>query len=244
MKYILLVIFVVSLNAEINGQSTILNELYEIDIPFNPKIEIDSFEQVYKSHAKMLTSSEFINPRMKSIPLVKSTCYCKNNIIVKCISNTKNKVEKTSYYSYNNEQKISEVDIINEFKTKMKFEYDTLGRPKILFMQRGEKMLLLESASYKDSVVEISRLNLEGKIISRKEYPYILGQQKHIKSIKYKKNQRKVIYTMIAGENLNKERIFKYKLDENMNWIKRSEYMKMNSRKSARSTTTRRISYK
>ena len=171
MKPFLLVIFLLILTTEIKSQHIILNELSTVDLPLNQSIEINSFSTVYHSYLKKVTSPEFINPRMESIPPTKTICNCKDNLIIECISKTKNKLDVTTSYTYNNENNIAKINTINEFNTTFKFVYDALNRPVKIFKQTGEDIWLHESASYEDAVVKISTYDLNGEVSEYQRQP-------------------------------------------------------------------------
>ncbi|MFZ1703756.1 MAG: hypothetical protein WAT79_05385 [Saprospiraceae bacterium] len=244
MKILLPILLLLNLSIDILSQNIILNELYKLDLIFNQNSEIDSISEVYVPFTKTVISPEFINPSFKKNPSIHTMCNCKNNLIVNCISKPKNGSETISQYIYNSLNKIVEIKLFNELNNTLKFEYDSLNRPINILIEENNNTWLLETAVYKDSLVNISTFDVDGVVLIQKEYPFTLDQRKHIKEIKYQKNNRKVIVYTIDVDNPNREWKMVFNLDDKMNWIKMIRYLMINNRASIVSKTTRKIYYK
>ncbi len=244
MKHLLSIILFLSLNAEIKSQNTILEELYSVDPPFNQEFQVDYFTVVNKSFAKKVVTPGFINPHFESFPLRYFRCKCKNNVVVDCDSNTKGSFLETYHYDYDNKYKTVGIKSNNGLNTAFVLEYDSLSRPIYVFRKHEGKMLLYELAIYEDTTVNIATFNPEGEVVIKKEYPYILGQSKHIKKVKHEKNNKKVIIHTIDPDYPNREWRMVYKLDEKLNWIKVVRYQTVGYKEFPRAKVIRKIYYK
>ena len=226
------------------NKSYIVKELYHVDIPFNENFQINSFNSVYHSAAKIPLTISMTNSTFKKIPAVHTHCLCENNLSIQCVTKCETHGESTSNYIYDRHDNLVE-SIYDESKNiRVTMEYDALNRPVKLFRHRGDTIFLRESATYQDSLVHVDIFHPNGEIMIQVEKPYRVGQQQHIIKVKKKNNNKKVIFTSIDSTDPKVKWLTKFKLDDKGNWTKKIRYRVVNNKAIIYSRTFRTIEYK
>lgn len=128
-------------------------------------------------------------------------------------------------------------------KINIHFQYDSLNRPELVFLEIKDTISLKELATYKDSVVQITTFNSEKEIMFNQEFPFILGKKPHIlEETLISEKKKKIVFETNRQFPQLKLKIV-YKLYDKMNWIVKDIYNIINDRYININTVKRKIYY-